>query len=359
MPVSGFSSARVSVVYCRDMTTSDLHRTQGTAAFADGVGIIVIGRNEGGRLINSLTSINPEEVTTVYVDSGSTDDSVTTAQRLGATVVNLDMTRPFTAARARNGGFAALKALRPEVRFVQFIDGDCELDTAWLATAFTFIAQHEDIAVVCGRRREKHPDASIYNWLCDMEWNTPIGEALACGGDSLVRVAAFEAVGGFLPQMIAGEEPDLCLRLRRIGWKIWRIDAEMTRHDAAMTRFGQWWRRAVRSGFAYAEGYLLYAGSPAVLWKRELIRAVIWAALVPLVILLGVLVNPLALAAALLYPIQVGRIAIRHGAAKPRSWAYGLFMTLGNFPALQGIIIYCWRRWRGHGAALIEYKQSG
>ena len=174
--------------------------------------------------------------------------------RLGATVVKLDTSRPFNAARARNEGFATLTAQNRNIRFVQFVDGDCELDGNWLATAVPFLSGRNDVGVVCGRRRERHPEKSVYNALCDLEWDTPIGEAAACGGDSLVRADAFKAVGGFDARLIAGEEPELCARLRQAGWKIWRLDAEMTCHDAAMTRFGQWWKRAVRSGYGYAQG---------------------------------------------------------------------------------------------------------
>ena len=153
--------------------------------------------------------------------------SVTAARQIGAFVVILDLSKPFTAARARNEGVGALKALRRSVRFVQFVDGDCTLANDWIDKAFTFIAQREDVAVVCGRRRERYPRASIYNLLFDLEWDTPVGEFPACGGDALVRLKAFDAVGGFRPQLIAGEEPELCVRLRERGWKIWRLDAEM------------------------------------------------------------------------------------------------------------------------------------
>jgi GT2 family glycosyltransferase len=325
---------------------------------ADDVGIVVIGRNEGERLIGCLASIDPRKVITVYVDSGSTDDSVTAAERLGALVVRLDMTQPFTAARARNEGFTALKMLRPELRFVQFVDGDCELDPGWLTTALAFIAERKDIAVVCGRRRERFPNASVYNWLCDLEWDTPAGEAKACGGDSLVRTAAFEAVDGFRSRLIAGEEPEFCLRLRQMDWNIWRLDVEMTRHDAAITRFGQWWRRAVRSGYAYAEVYQLHASSPTAIWKWELMRPVFWGGLMPLVILIGVFATPVAFAASLVYPLQICRIALRHGATRPRSWAYALFMTLAKFAEFQGVLKYLWCRWRGNTTELIEYKHA-
>src|ERR1700719_1882252 len=160
------------------------------------VGVVAIGRNEGERLIGCLKSAKSDTSSIVYVDSGSSDGSIAAAEQIGASVVRLDLSQPFTAARVRNEGLAALKALRPDVRFVQFVDGDCILVNGWLDKALAFIEQWPNAAIVCGRRRERHPSASVYNLLCDLEWNTPIGEALACGGDALVRVEAFEAVGG-------------------------------------------------------------------------------------------------------------------------------------------------------------------
>ena len=277
--------------------------------------------------------------------SGSTDGSTVAAEKLGAFVVGLDMAQPFTAARARNEGFTALMALEPNLQFVQFIDGDCEIDFTWMDTASSFIAKRDDIAVVCGRRRERHPERSLYNRLCDIEWNSPVGEALACGGDSLVRVDSFKEVGGFRPQLVAGEEPELCARLRQKGWKVWRLDAEMTRHDAAMTRFGQWWVRAVRSGYGYAE--LSNLGPPSSIYEKEKARALIWGGVLPLLIVIGAAVNPYFLWAAMIYPLQIGRIALRIGATKADTWIYALFITLAKFPEFQGILKFYWRR--GHG----------
>ena len=177
-------------------------------------------------------------------------------------MVELDLKRPFTAGRARNEGFATLSAAHPELAFVQFVDGDCEIDPGWLNRGLREMETRSDLAVVCGRRRERDTQASIYNRLCDMEWDTPVGEAGACGGDALFRVQAFRDVGGFRAELVAGEEPELCARLRARGWKVLRIAAEMTRHDAAMTRFGQWWRRNVRAGHAYAECCRLHRVSP-------------------------------------------------------------------------------------------------
>ena len=320
------------------------------------MGVVVIGRNEGERLIACLMSIKSETNDIVYVDSGSTDGSTAAAERVGASVVNLDLTRPFTAARARNEGFAALKVLKPNIRFVQFIDGDCILAEGWLDTAITFIDQHGDVAVVCGRLRERHPTASVYNQLCDFEWDTPVGESLACGGNALVRVEAFEAAGGFRPQLIAGEEPELCLRLREGGWKVWQLDAEMGLHDAAMTRFSQWWIRVVRWGYAMAEVSQLHRTSQLAIWRREMASTVFWGGLLPTTICLGALIHPAALGGVLIYLFQLCRIAVARGPTNSQSWTCATFAMLAKFPEFQGLLKFFWHQLRRQTVTLIEYK---
>ena len=217
---------------------------------------VVIGRNEGARLVACLGSVRGQVRRLVYVDSGSTDASVAAARAAGAHVVALDMTLPFTAARARNAGLTVLAEAPPD--YVQLIDGDCVLDPGWIAAALAAFDRHPRAVVVCGRRRERFPEASVYNRLADLEWDTPVGQARACGGDALMRFAPVMTVGGFRDDLIAGEEPELCLRLARAGGEVWRIDAEMTLHDANLLRFGQWWRRMVRAGHAFAEGAALH-----------------------------------------------------------------------------------------------------
>ncbi len=153
----------------------------------------------------------------VYVDSGSTDGSVALAESHGAEVVRLATDTSFTAARARNAGFARLLEVAPEVEYVQFVDGDCSFADGWLEVATEYLEAHREVTVVCGRRRERKPEASIYNLLCDVEWNTPVGEARSCGGDALMRVAAVRAVGGYNEAVIAAEDDELCVRLRQNG----------------------------------------------------------------------------------------------------------------------------------------------
>jgi glycosyltransferase involved in cell wall biosynthesis len=324
---------------------------------SNGLGIVVIGRNEGGRLVSCLRSVKEEgDFQTVYVDSGSTDGSVSAAAELGVPVVNLDPARPFSAARARNEGFSALLARRPNLQFVQFIDGDCELVPGWIDKAMGFLSHRNDVAVVCGRRRERHPEASVYNRLCDIEWNTPVGEAIACGGDTMIRSDAFKAAGGFRTELIAGEEPEICLRLRLLGWKIWRLDAEMTRHDAAIMRFSQWWRRIMRSGYAYAEIARLHRNSKIRIYTEEAKRAVLWGGILPLVILISMAIHPVSAAGFLLYPIQIARIALRQKGERPTAWAYATFIVIAKFAEFQGLLKFYISRLVSGPSALIEYK---
>lgn len=320
-------------------------------------GIVIIGRNEGARLVRCLASLKQGFEQIVYVDSGSSDDSIAEATKAGAEVINLDMTLPFTAARARNAGVEAL-INRGEYSFIQFIDGDCTLHADWLATAKVFLSANPGVGAVAGRRRETHPEASVYNRLCDDEWNTPIGEAKACGGDVLMRRDAFQQAGGFNDRMIAGEEPELCVRLRQHGWKIWRLDAEMTYHDANISRIGQWWQRARRSGHAFAEGAALHGTTPERHSVAQTRRILKWT-FVPvtsaavLALFLGGFWWALPL---LVYPLQVVRLALRRGGSRAFSWQWAFFLTLGNFAELSGMLDYYWRRLRGRKVRLIEYK---
>ena len=312
------------------------------------VAAVVIGRNEGARLMTALDSLAGRAGRVIYVDSGSTDDSVAAARARGAEVVALDMTRPFTAARARNAGLAALSPEPPD--FVQFMDGDCELRPGWLAAAVAVLDDDPGLGAVGGRRRERAPSASVYNRLCDAEWDTPIGPALALGGDMLVRHAAIAGIGGFRDDLIAGEEPEMCVRLRKAGWRIRRLDAEMTLHDAAMTRLTQWWRRNRRAGHAFAEGAALHGLPPERHWVAETRRAVVWGALLPVAAVAGAALTPAALVLLAAYPAQLVRLARRMGTER------AAFILLGRFPEAQGVLEYWLGRWRGRRRGLIEYK---
>ena len=291
-------------------------------------GFVIIGRNEGSRLENCIRSVLGEGLPSVYVDSGSLDHSRELARAHGVPVVALSPERPFTAARARNAGANWLLEHHPTLHYVHFIDGDCELVTGWLGKAMSAMRGNAGLASVCGRRRERRPEASPYNRLCDREWDTPVGIAETCGGDAVFRVEAFLQAGGFSESLIAGEEPDLCHRIRLHGWDILRIDADMTIHDAAMTHFHQWWQRNRRSGYATAEALARRGQHNPRLW-RQVASNVLWS--------LPILWP--------FWPLLWLKVCLQDGPLNAG------FITLGKLPHMQGQIDY----WR-HRHRLIEYK---
>jgi GT2 family glycosyltransferase len=341
---------------------------------SDRIGIVAIGRNEGERLRACLTSAVAAGAPTVYVDSGSSDDSVAIAEGLGVRVVHLDPAGGFTAGKARNLGAAALAEDGPP-EFIQFIDGDCELAPGWLAAARAALIGDLGLAVVAGRRHERFPEASIFNRLCDMEWNTPVGEARAIGGDAMYRAEAFAAASGFDPSFICGEEPELCYRLRGLGLRIARLDHDMTLHDAAMTRWSQWSKRARRSGWAYAEGAATYGATPERYNIREVRSLRIWGGVYPaalaglaaLALILGLAggslwVWPLiglglGLSGGALMALRIARYRrAKFGDPWPHAALYGALVMLGKPFQFLGARTYARTKARGETARIIEYK---
>lgn len=314
----------------------------------------VIGRNEGQKLALCLAALNEQVSRIVYVDSGSTDGSRELARDLGAEVIELDLSIPFTAARARNEGLARLRD-DPAIAFVQILDGDCEVRPGWVATARAFMEDHPRAAAVAGRRRERYPDASIWNRMIDEEWGwqDPDGapaQARSVMGDALLRLAAIDEVGPFDPTILAGEEPELCVRLRAAGWEIWRMPVEMSLHDVGMTRFSQWWQRTRRTGHSYAEGVFVRGRNPDHVARLR--RTLIWGLALPLATLAGLFVSPWALVLLLAYPAQIARLVLRQG-MRPVSAA---FMVLGKIPEAYGVLTWIWRRLKRQEVTLIEYR---
>lgn len=340
-----------------------------TGASSHRVAAVAIGRNEGERLIRCLGSLVGCVGHVVYVDSGSSDGSVETAKAMGVRTVALDMTQPFTAARARNRGVEELKSMGAPPEYVQFVDGDCEVDATWIERGASALDADSNLAVVCGRRRERFSDASKYNQLCDMEWDTPPGVVRSCGGDAMIRLKAFDQVSGYDPTLIAGEEPELCVRLRLEGWRVVRLDSEMTLHDAAMTRFEQWWRRAVRAGHAYAEGAAIHASGPFRHNVREVRSTLFWGAAVPgaaIGFTVAAVWQPIWVAGSglivLLFALQWGRIARgcrARGFAPEDARLYSTFCLIGKAAGAVGIARYWFNRLVGRRSRLIEYKRRG
>lgn len=326
----------------------------------DSVAVVAIGRNEGERLKGCLEAAVSSARTVVYVDSGSTDGSAEFARGVGCTVLALDP--PYSAAKARNLGFARAMDAAPNSNFVQFIDGDCTLVEGWLARAATALDERPDAGVVCGHVPELHPQASAYNRFFDLAWRQRPGEIDACGGIFMVRPAVFRAMDGFRADVIAAEDNEFCLRVRRAGYKILLLDTAMVWHDAAMQSFVEWWLRARRTGHAYAQVAALHGKGQERYFVRECRRVWIWGLAVPLAALAAApFTHGWSLALALVYLMQFVRIFLR---GRGRGWKagdaalYAWFTMLTNFPALEGMLAFYWRRMRGLTPTIMEHKES-
>ncbi|MDC7221647.1 MAG: glycosyltransferase [Spirochaetales bacterium] len=325
------------------------------------IGVVVIGRNEGERLRKCLQSIKDNRVDRfVYVDSGSTDNSLEIAENQGAHIVHLNTDIPFSAGRARNEGFRYLTEQYNDLEYVQFVDGDCMIESNWMDAGLAYLNENPDYVIVAGQRKELFPDSSVYNMMCDYEWNTPIGDAKASGGDFIIRTEAFSEVNGFNPKVVAGEEPDLCYRLRQKGWRIRRIDHIMTYHDAAMTKFSQWWKRTKRSGHAYTQGYDLHKADKEGYNKKEVIRIMQWSVVLPFVVLLGTaFIHFLFVVALMLYPVRLFRIyhnlSKKYGKGR-NTFINSWFVSLAVFPQMVGLALYYYRKLRSRDMKIIEYS---
>jgi len=326
--------------------------------------IVVIGRNEGSRLAKCLDSIKLVRGVAVreiiYCDSASTDGSPELAARYGATVIVVRPERP-TAAIGRNAGWR-----RADSDLVLFLDGDTVLHPDFPRAAFEALSRDASLAAVWGHRRESHPEASIFNRVLDLDWVYRPGFTEFCGGDVLMRRKALLEAGGFDEMLIAGEEPELCRRMRARGYRILHIDQPMTMHDLQITRVSQYWRRATRAGHAYAEVSERYRGSNDPSWAAErrgnLLRGIFW---------------PISLAVAILASIRFGFIPIAvwfallpllavRSAWKAR-WKtgnrltlllFGIHSQLQQIPICVGQLQYELGKRRGRVKALIEYKET-
>jgi GT2 family glycosyltransferase len=327
------------------------------------VAIVAIGRNEGARLAGCLSSLAGLGGAVVYVDSGSRDDSVAVARRAGVHVHELDPSKPFSAARARNEGFEQVRRISPQVEFVQFIDGDCTLASGWLGAAVEAMDSRANLAVVVGHLAERHPEASIYNRLCALEWSSSPGDLQdfgGLGGIMLVRASVFASLNGFRTEVIAGEDSEFGVRCGLAGHAITKVDALMAVHDADMHTFTQWWTRAVRSGHAIGQRAQLNGASTLRDCRRDRVSVLAWGVALPVV---AALLAPFTsgvslLAAGALYgwlASRVFRTRRGRGDSAADAWLYARHIAVGKLAQGIGLMRYQLSALRGH-FHIIEYK---
>ncbi len=322
------------------------------------VGLVIIGRNEARNLSLTLPRLPKNLPAVLFVDSNSSDESVAIARANNIAVLELDMSVPFTAARARNSGFHEITKSHPELEYIQFLDGDCELDASFLEKAFHHCNKYANTGIVVGRNRERYPEKTVFNAICDVEWNTPVGEILGCGGIFFIRKSLFESVGGFDESIIAAEDTELCLRVRQAGKKIFRIDAEMSLHDANMTSLKQWWIRSLRAGHAFADCRHRYRDKSEQMFVKESQRSWIFGSYFFLVLMLALSIDWKFSFLLLFYPVQMIRIRRTLPSRIPeyQRTPYSVSCALAYVPQLFGQLKFHLNRLLNRQSLIIEHK---
>ena len=250
------------------------------------IDVVIIGVNSAATLVRCIESVRtctcPDtKLHIFYVDGGSTDNSIALARNYDdVTVVSMHPMYP-TPGLGRNAGWRSGNS-----PYVQFLDSDTQMDSRWLETGVRTLEDTPEVTAVFGRRAEINPQATVFNWIADQEWNPRPGEVQAFGGDVLVRRKALEDSGGYDEVLVSGEDPELSRRIIAMGGSILHLDTPMTRHDMAMRTIRQYWRRGYRTGYGYAAVVARHGGA-GKFWLEECKRILIRGGLGLLLMLLG------------------------------------------------------------------------
>lgn len=309
---------------------------------------VIIGRNEGAKLDRSLRSVPAGTSPVVYVDSCSRDGSVELARRAGASIVELTIPPPCSVARARNAGFARAVALVPDVELVQFLDADSELASGWCEAACAAMRENPNAGAVYGALRERYPQRSLLSRIYHVDLGRRRDSADACPGISVVRAAAFRAVGGFSEDLLGFEDRELSTRLRCAGWQVRQLDAPMAVHEVGRQSFAAWWNRRLHGGSALAHELALHPDVSSAA-RRASYSAWLWGLVVPLGAVAAatmshraVLVWPLAYAALF---ARITRRVAADGFSRRDAACYAAATVLAKLPEAIGQLRFHWQRW--------------
>lgn len=326
------------------------------------ISVVIIGINVERYIGNCIRAVqnqhyDRDKIQIIYVDGGSSDHSVDIAGSFSQVeIICLDNPHP-TPGRGRNAGFAVAKA-----PLVQFLDADSYVHPSWMKTAAAHIK--DNVAAVWGGLEERYPEKNIFHVVGNLEWQESArqnyqqgGKRLTryFGGNVLVRADAIAQAGGFDETLVAGEDPDMSYRVRQNGWHILRISDEMVSHDLNMNSWRQYFRRAMRSGYAYAEIGLRYRRHVEKLYFREFLRIILRTILILPLMVLGlfpaVTLFALGMIVFLIFRpfMRIAEYKRSHDISWGRAAAYATHLSLAIFPQFAGILRYFYGRFTGNG----------
>lgn len=142
--------------------------------------------------------------------------------------------------RKRNVGITA----HPEAEFYACIDSDAVPEADWLLNAVTAFRRAPDIGLVGGPDiSPEYPDVgrravrnALRSWLVSGE--RTFMKRVSPGrftddlrtANCIIRSAVIKEVGAFDEDLPVGEDSDLCISARLLGWKLWFDQEVIVRH---------------------------------------------------------------------------------------------------------------------------------
>lgn len=241
-------------------------------ALADRLTVVLLTHDCAAWLPHTLDRLAELDLPVVAVDNASTDG---TRELLAERpFVQLRALSTNTGAAGRNEGVRA--ALTP---YVVFCDDDGWWERAGLERAVALLDAHPRLALVNARivvGEECAPDP-ISAEMADSplpETEGVPGTVLHSfmGGASVVRVQAYEQVGGYAPAFfIGGEEETLAHPLLREGWLMRYVDDVVMHHHPSQANFGRIRHFGIRN--TLWNGWLHRPWRSALRWTGFVLRS--------------------------------------------------------------------------------------
>lgn len=171
----------------------------------------------------------------------------------GARVIEVGPDGPLTPGGNRNRGCEGATT-----EWLCLLDGDIELEEGFLSRALVFLESRPEVAGFAGHLDERHwRGGRVVGGDHDLYRIGSGGEIRVLGAAWLCRRLAFDQVGGFDPALPAEEDFEICVRLRRAGWKLWTESEVMGWHDCAPRPSVHELVRRWRSGLYAGQGLAL------------------------------------------------------------------------------------------------------
>jgi GT2 family glycosyltransferase len=302
--------------------------------------VVIIGRNEAAHLSKCIEGAieagrlteRPFEIT--YVDSASTDDSISIAGRYPISVIRIAPGQWRCAAAGRSIGTRYTRG-----KCVAFLDGDMICDPHWFKDGLLYFdGEYGQVGAVTGRRvnidTRSGRVCSIrqhYHHVVDMD---------RFSGAAIISRSALKAAGGFDPYLISSEEKELAGRVRDSGFRVLGVPHAMVQHHGPTSGISETFRRK-QNGYHIGLGQYLRrlwnSGklASALLQIKVQIAFLVWALCMALVFSASIWLKQPIIALLCLLTIPVVFLAI---AFRLKRFPDAFFFIVAQPLIIQGMI---------------------